>query len=218
MRPSTIKVILTDDHAILRDGLKQILAETDDIKVVAEAECAATAIMLARKTRADVMVLDVSLPDRNGVEALKILKKEHPEMAVLMLSMHKENQYAIRSLKAGAAGYLTKQGASSELVLAIRTIARGKKYLSAGVAESLANHLSDEEKPLHATLSDREYQTLVMIASGMTVGEIAEKLCLSVKTISVYRARLLEKMRLETTAEPEPGTKPPRNREKEQGQ
>lgn len=201
MRPSTIKVILTDDHAILRDGLKQILAETDDIKVVAEAECAATAIMLARKTRADVMVLDVSLPDRNGVEALKILKKEHPEMAVLMLSMHKENQYAIRSLKAGAAGYLTKQGASSELVLAIRTIARGKKYLSAGVAESLANHLSDEEKPLHATLSDREYQTLVMIASGMTVGEIAEKLCLSVKTISVYRARLLEKMRLGNNAE-----------------
>jgi len=201
MRTSNIKVIITDDHAILRDGLKQILSETSDIKVVAEAENATEAIMIARKNPADVMVLDVSLPDRNGVEALKILKKENPNLAVLMLSMHKEDQYAIRSLKAGASGYLTKQGASSELVLAIRTIAKGKKYLSAGVAESLANHLGDEERPLHETLSDREFQTLSMIASGMTVGDIAEKLCLSVKTISVYRARLLEKMRLNNNSE-----------------
>lgn len=201
MPTPTIKVIITDDHAILRDGLKQILSETDDIQVIAEAENATEAIMIARKKPADVMVLDISLPDRNGVEALKILKKEIPGLAVLMLSMHREDQYAIRALKAGASGYLTKQGASSELVLAIRTIAKGKKYLSASVAESLANHLGDEEKPLHETLSDREFQTLSMIASGMTVGDIAEKLCLSVKTISVYRARLLEKMHLHNNSE-----------------
>jgi two-component system invasion response regulator UvrY len=196
-----IKVIITDDHAILRDGLKQILSETDDIHVIAEAENATEAIMIARKKPADVMVLDISLPDRNGVEALKILKKENPGLAVLMLSMHKEDQYAIRALKAGASGYLTKQGASSELVLAIRTIAKGKKYLSASVAESLANHLGDEERPLHETLSDREFQTLSMIASGMTVSDIAERLCLSVKTVSVYRARLLEKMHLHNNSE-----------------
>jgi two-component system invasion response regulator UvrY len=201
MSTPIIKVIITDDHAILRDGLKQILSETDDIHVIAEAENATEAIMIARKKPADVMVLDISLPDRNGVEALKILKKENPGLAVLMLSMHKEDQYAIRALKAGASGYLTKQGASSELVLAIRTIAKGKKYLSTSVAESLANHLGDEEKPLHETLSDREFQTLSMIASGMTVGDIAEKLCLSVKTVSVYRARLLEKMHLHNNSE-----------------
>lgn len=196
-----IKVIIADDHAILRDGLKQILSETDDIQVIAEAESASEAIMMTRKNLADVMVLDISLPDRNGVEVLKILKKENPSLAVLMLSMHKEDQYAIRSLKAGASGYLTKQGASSELVTAIRTIATGKKYLTSSVAESLANHLGDEEKPLHQTLSDREFQTLTMIASGMTVGDIAERLCLSVKTISVYRARLLEKMHLRNNSE-----------------
>ncbi|CAG1004957.1 Response regulator UvrY [Methylophilaceae bacterium] len=201
MPAPTIKVIITDDHAILRDGLKQILSETEDIQVVAEAENATEAIMLARKKHADVMLLDISLPDRNGVEALKILKKDNPAMAVLMLSMHREDQYAIRSLKAGASGYLTKQGAAAELVQAIRTVAKGKKYLSATVAESLANHLGDDEKPLHETLSDREFQTLSMIASGMTVSEIAEKLCLSVKTISVYRARLLEKMQLHNNAE-----------------
>lgn len=201
MPTSIIKVIITDDHAILRDGLKQILSETDDIQVVAEADNATEAIMLARKKPADVMLLDISLPDRNGVEALKILKKEHPALAVLMLSMHREDQYAIRSLKAGASGYLTKQGAAAELVQAIRTVAKGKKYLSATVAESLANHLGDDEKPLHEALSDREFQTLSMIASGMTVSEIAEKLCLSVKTVSVYRARMLEKMQLHNNAE-----------------
>ncbi len=201
MPTTIIKVIITDDHAILRDGLKQILSETDVIQVVAEADNATEAIMLARKKPADVMLLDISLPDRNGVEALKILKKEHPALAVLMLSMHREDQYAIRSLKAGASGYLTKQGAAAELVQAIRTVAKGKKYLSATVAESLANHLGDDEKPLHEALSDREFQTLSMIASGMTVSEIAEKLCLSVKTVSVYRARMLEKMQLHNNAE-----------------
>lgn len=202
MTANTINIIITDDHSILREGLKQILSETEDILVVAEAQTAAEAIALARTAKAAVMLLDISLPDRNGIEALKIIKKENPQLAVLMLSMHKEDQYAIRALKAGASGYVSKQSASSDLVQAIRTVAKGKKYLSAEVAEALANQIGgDSEKPLHETLSDREFQTLSMIASGMSVGDVAEKLCLSVKTVSVYRARLLEKMQLKNNAE-----------------
>ncbi|MEQ1601971.1 MAG: response regulator transcription factor [Methylophilaceae bacterium] len=202
MTTPIIQVLIADDHSILREGLKQILSETEDILVVAEAQTAAEAISLARTTNANIMLLDISLPDRNGIEALKIIKKDNPQLAVLMLSMHKEDQYAIRSLKAGASGYVSKQSASSELVLAIRTVAKGKKYLSAGVAEALANQIGvDTEKALHETLSDREFQTLSMIASGLSVGDIALKLCLSVKTVSVYRARLLEKMQLRNNAE-----------------
>lgn len=202
MTTSTIEVLIADDHSILREGLKQILSETEDIVVVAEAQTAAEAIALARSSHAHVMLLDISLPDRNGIEALKIIKKDNPQLAVLMLSMHKEDQYAIRSLRAGASGYVSKQSASSELVLAIRTVAKGKKYLSAGVAEALANQIGvDTDKALHETLSDREFQTLSMIASGLSVGDIALKLCLSVKTVSVYRARLLEKMQLRNNAE-----------------
>jgi DNA-binding NarL/FixJ family response regulator len=202
MSTQTINIIIADDHSILREGLKQILSETEDILVIAEAQTAAEAISLARTTNANVMLLDISLPDRNGIEALKIIKKDNPQLAVLMLSMHKEDQYAIRALKAGASGYVSKQSASSELVLAIRTVAKGKKYLSAGVAEALANQIGvDVEKAPHETLSDREFQTLSMIASGLSVGDIAEKLCLSVKTVSVYRARILEKMQLRNNAE-----------------
>jgi len=198
----TIKIIIADDHSILREGLKQILTESKDIEVVGEAQNAAEAISKARNTEANVMLLDISLPDKNGIEVLKIIKKDNPGLAVLMLSMHKEDQYAIRSLKAGASGYISKQSASSELVLAIRTAAKGKKYLSASVAETLANHIGeDSDRPLHETLSDREFQTMSMIASGMTVGDIALKLNLSVKTVSVYRSRLLEKMQLHNNAE-----------------
>lgn len=197
-----IKIIIADDHSILREGLKQILTESEDIIVIAEAQTAAEAIAKARNSDANVMLLDISLPDKNGIEALKIIKKDNPQLAVLMLSMHKEDQYAIRALKAGACGYVSKQSASSELVSAIRTAAKGKKYLSASVAEALANHIGEDvEKPLHETLSDREFQTMSMIASGMTVSDIAAKLNLSVKTVSVYRARLLEKMQLHNNAE-----------------
>ncbi len=197
-----IKILIADDHSILREGLKQILLESGDIVVVGEAQTANEAITKARTTDATVMLLDISLPDKNGIEALKIIKKDNPSLAVLMLSMHKEDQYAIRALKAGASGYVSKQSASSELVLAIRTASKGKKYLSASVAETLANHIGeDTERPLHETLSDREFQTMAMIASGMTVGDIAVKLNLSVKTVSVYRTRLLEKMQLHNNAE-----------------
>ncbi|HWU34320.1 MAG TPA: response regulator transcription factor [Methylovorus sp.] len=196
-----IKVIIADDHAILREGLKQILSETEDIEVIAEAQNASEAIHYACKLDADVLLLDISLPDRSGIDALRYIKKENTKIAILMLSMHREDQYAIRSLKAGAAGYLGKQGASSELVNAIRVIAKGKKYITPEVADALANQVMDTEKPLHESLSDREFQTLTLIASGLTVGEIALRLSLSVKTVSMYRTRLLEKMQLKHNAE-----------------
>ncbi|RZT09036.1 DNA-binding response regulator, NarL/FixJ family, contains REC and HTH domains [Duganella sp. CF402] len=197
-----IKVFIADDHAIVREGLKQILAETRDIVVAGEAENGLDAIKLFRKSGCQVMLLDISLPDRNGIEVLKQIKKEKPELAVLMLSMHREDQYAIRALKAGAGGYLTKQSAPKELVTAIRQVAGGLKYISAALAQELANHVNDDhEAPLHETLSDREYQTLTMIASGKTVGTIAKELSLSVKTVSEYRARLLVKMKLKNSAE-----------------
>jgi DNA-binding NarL/FixJ family response regulator len=197
-----IKVFIADDHAIVREGLKQILAETRDIIVAGEAENGLEAIKLFRKSECQVMLLDISMPDRSGIDVLKQIKKEKPELAVLMLSMHREDQYAIRSLKAGASGYLTKQSAPRELVTAIRQVAGGLKYISPALAQELANHVGeDHEAPPHDTLSDREYQTLTMIASGKTVGVIAKELSLSVKTVSEYRARLLVKMKLKNSAE-----------------
>jgi two-component system invasion response regulator UvrY len=199
---ATIRVFIADDHAIVREGLKQILAESRDIVVAGEAENGLDAIKLFAKSKCNVMLLDISMPDRSGIEVLKQVKKEHPEMAVLMLSMHREDQYAIRSLKAGAAGYLTKQSAPRELVVAIRQVAAGQKYVSAALAQELASQLGDDhEAAPHESLSDREYQTLTMIASGKTVSAIAEELSLSVKTISEYRARLLVKMKLKNSAE-----------------
>ena len=198
----TIRVCIADDHAIVREGLKQILADERDIVVAGEAEDGHDAVRLAGKTRCHVMLLDISLPDRNGIDVLKQIKKDKPELSVLMLSMHREDQYAIRALKAGAAGYLTKQSAPKELVTAIRQVGGGLKYISPALAQELANHVGDDhEAPLHETLSDREYQTLTMIASGKTVGTIAKELSLSVKTVSEYRARLLVKMKLKNSAE-----------------
>ena len=198
----TIRVFIADDHAIVREGLKQILADSPDIIVAGEAENGLDAIKLFRKAKCSVMLLDISMPDRSGIDVLKQVKKENPEIAVLMLSMHREDQYAIRSLKAGAAGYLTKQSAPRELVTAIRQVATGQKYVSAALAQELASSIGDDhETALHDTLSDREYQTLTMIASGKNVSTIAEELSLSVKTISEYRARLLVKMKLKNSAE-----------------
>ena len=197
-----IRVFIADDHAIVREGLKQILADTRDIIVAGEAENGHDAIKRFRAAKCQVMLLDISLPDRSGIDVLKQIKKERPEIAVLMLSMHREDQYAIRSLKAGAAGYLTKQSAPRELVTAIRLVATGQKYVSAALAQELASALGeDHSTALHETLSDREYQTLTMIASGKTVGAIAAELSLSVKTISEYRSRLLVKMKLKNSAE-----------------
>jgi DNA-binding NarL/FixJ family response regulator len=198
----TIKIIIADDHAIVREGLKQILADSRDIVVTGDAENGLDAIKLLRATECDVLLLDISLPDRSGIEVLKQVKKEFPRLAVLMLSMHREDQYAIRSLKAGASGYMNKQSAPKDLVSAIREVAQGRKYISAALAQELANQIGDDrEVPPHETLSDREYQTFMMIASGKTVSDIALELALSVKTISMYRSRLLQKMKLRNNAE-----------------
>ncbi|OIQ97453.1 response regulator UvrY [mine drainage metagenome] len=197
-----IKVIIADDHAILRAGLKQILAETKDIVVVGEAQNAVEAIKLGCQSNADIILLDISLPDRSGMDVLKYIKRENSNIAVLMLSMYKEDQYAIRALKSGAAGYLSKQSASTELVNAIHTVAKGKKYITPAVAQILANQVDIEnQKAPHEILSDREFQTLTMIASGLSVGDIAVKLSLSVKTVSMYRRRLLDKMQLQNNSE-----------------
>ena len=198
----TIKILIADDHAIVREGLRQILADTRDILIAGDAENGNEAIKLARTADADVLLLDISMPDKSGIEVLKQVKKESPKLAVLVLSMYREDQYAIRSLKAGAAGYLNKQSAPAELIDAIRQVASGRKYISPTLAQELANQVGDDRSVLpHETLSDREYQTLLMIASGKTVSDIALELSLSVKTISMYRTRLLQKMKLRHNAE-----------------
>lgn len=196
------RILIVDDHAIVREGLKQILAEVDDIEVAGEADCSSQAIKIARQEPWDMVLMDISMPDRSGIETLELLKKEHPGIKVLMLSMHREAQYAVRALKSGAAGYLNKQSAPDQLVDAIRLVASGKKYISPELAQELASEISGEHVGLpHEGLSNREYQTLCMIASGLPVSAIADKLLLSVKTISMYRARLLKKMQLKNNAE-----------------
>ncbi|HNO75338.1 response regulator [Nitrosomonas mobilis] len=197
-----IRVMITDDHAIVRQGLKQILSETDDISVTGEAENGFQALKLVRQYGFDVILLDISLPDRNGIEILKQVKKECPSMAVLMLSMHNESEFALRALKGGASGYLSKQSAPAQLVTAIRTVASGHKYITPILAEELANTITaGSDQPLHTTLSDREYQTLCMIAAGKALSEISAAMCLSPKTVSVYRARLMEKLKLANNSE-----------------
>jgi two-component system invasion response regulator UvrY len=196
------RILIVDDHAIVREGLKQILAEVDDIEVAGEADCSSRALQMARREPWDLVLMDISMPDRNGLETLELLKKEHPGIKVLMLSMHRETQYAVRALKTGAAGYLNKQSAPDQLIDAIRLVASGKKYISPEVAQELASQVSGERDGLpHEGLSNREYQTLCMIASGLPVSAIADQLALSVKTISMYRARLLKKMQLKNNAE-----------------
>jgi DNA-binding NarL/FixJ family response regulator len=197
-----INVLIADDHTLIRKGLKQILDDTEDMRVTGEAETGMQAIQMADKSSYDMVLLDISLPDKNGIDVLKQLKLNKPDVPVLMLSMHAEDQYAVRSMKAGAAGYLNKQSAPSQLVNAIRTVASGKKYISGELAEQLANGLSQGYQELrHQNLSDREYQTLCLMASGKKLSEMAKIMSLSAKTVSVYRARLLEKMNLKTNAE-----------------
>jgi len=197
-----IRILIADDHAIVRRGLKQIVSEQADMIVASEAENAREALDLVRTQEWDVVVLDINMPGRNGLEVLKELKRENPKLPVLILSIHPEDQYGVRVLKAGASGYLTKDSAPDELVLAIRKVHRGGKYISASLAETLVYELvAQTDRPKHETLSDREYQVMTMIASGKTVGEIGEELSLSVKTISTYRTRVLGKMNMRTNAE-----------------
>jgi two-component system invasion response regulator UvrY len=197
-----IKLIIADDHPIVREGLKQIIADSSHFTVSDEAGDGPELLDKVRNEDFDVIILDLKMPGMDGLDVLKQLKVEKPRIPVIILTVHPEAQYALRILRAGASGYLTKESVSAELITAIRKVHRGGKYISPGLAEKIAFALdTDSEKMLHETLSDREYQVMYMIASGKTVTEIAEEINLSVKTISTYRARILEKMNMKTNAE-----------------
>jgi DNA-binding NarL/FixJ family response regulator len=197
-----IKILIADDHPIVRKGLKQILAETPNIVVAGEANNGAEVLKKVLKNEYDMVLLDISMPGRDGIDTLKELKDLKPNLPVLILSIHPEDQYAVRVLRAGAYGYLTKESAPEELIAAIRTVSLGRKYISPSVAENLVFNLENNaKKQPHEKLSDREYQVMHLIASGKTVKQISEDLSLSVKTISTYRARILEKMKMKNTAE-----------------
>jgi two-component system, NarL family, invasion response regulator UvrY len=190
-----IRILISDDHAIVREGLKQILADTDDLVAAGEAVNGHEVLEHIRREDWDMVLLDLAMPGKDGLETLKEVKREKPKLPVLVLSIYPEEQYAVRALKAGASGYLTKESAPEELIAAIRKVSQGGKYISASLAEKLASHLGvDAGKPVHESLSDREYQVMLLIASGKTVTEIADDMCLSVKTVSTYRARALSKM------------------------
>jgi len=197
-----IRVLIADDHAVVRQGLKQILGDTPEMLVAGEAINGQEVLDKVRAEAWDVVVLDISMPDRSGLDILKELQSERPKLPVLVLSMYSEDQFAVRVLKAGARGYLTKDSAPDELVKAVRKVVSGGTYVSAFLAEKLAFEIgTDSNKLPHEALSDREFQVLRLIAAGKSVKEIAAELYLSVKTVSTYRARLLQKMNLETNAE-----------------
>lgn len=197
-----IKLLIADDHTIVREGLKQILADTPDIAVVGEASSGQEIIKRVGTIDYDLILLDISLPGMSGLDVLKQIRLLKPSLPVLILSMYPEEQYAIRALRAGASGYLTKESASEELINAIRKVARGRKYITASLAEKIAFDWDREEgRPLHEMLSDREYQVFCMIASGKTVNEISKLLSLSIKTVSTHRARILKKMSMKNNAQ-----------------
>ena len=197
-----IRVLIADDHAVVRQGLRQILEDTREMLVAGEATNGQEVLAKVRAELWDVVVLDISMPDQSGLDILKQLRVEQPSLPVLVLSMYPEDQYAMRVLKAGGSGYLTKESAPDELVKAVRKVVSGGRYVSSFLAERLAFEIgADPSKLPHETLSDREFQVLRLIAAGKSVSEIAAELFLSVKTISTYRARLLVKMNLGTNAE-----------------
>src|SRR6476659_6324487 len=197
-----VRIVVCDDHAIVREGLKQILSGQPDFEVVAEAADGHEALKRVRELEFDVLLLDMSMPGKSGVELIKQVKAEKPKLRILVLTMHEEHQYAVRAIRAGASGYLTKEGASAQLVTALRKVASGGAYISAEVAEQLAlNAMPDSQGPLHAALSDREFQVFRMIAEGKSVSEIAERLNLSVKTVSTHKANVLQKIGLKPQGE-----------------
>ena len=197
-----IRILIADDHAIVRAGLKQFIADHADMEVAGEAATGAEAIAAIRAQEFDVVLLDISMPDKNGIDTLKTIKHVRPELPVLMLSAYAEDQYAVNLLRAGAAGYLNKEAASSQLVGAIRTVVLGRKFVSPSLAQILADGVSgDADRPLHAELSQREFQIFCKLAAGAAVSKIADELNLSVKTVSTYRTRVLEKMAMKSNAD-----------------
>lgn len=197
-----IEILLADDHAIIRDGLRQIIADTDDLTVAGEAVNGSEALARVRERNWDVLVLDISMPGKNGLELIKQIKIERPKLPILIFSMHDEEQYALRALRAGAAGYLTKDSDARQLLTVIRKIAAGGVYLSPAMAERMARELMPaSEAPPHTLLSDREYQIFELIVRGHSLTNIAERLCLSVKTVSTHKSNLLQKMNMTNQAE-----------------
>jgi DNA-binding NarL/FixJ family response regulator len=197
-----MKILIVDDHAVIHQGLKRILDDEFEGATFGEARHSQEALDLVSRERWDLVILDVDLPGRGGLDVLKQVRAEHPKLPVLMFSMHSEEQFAVRALKAGASGYVAKDSASERLVEAIRKAIRGGRYVSAALAEKLAADLSRDVSPVsHEILSDREFEVMRMIAQGKTTTAIADLLSLSVKTVSTYRARILEKLQLETTSE-----------------
>ena len=196
------RIVIADDHTIVREGLKQVLAAAGDLTVVAEAKNGGEVMQRVREFDFDVLLLDMSMPGKSGVELIKQVHGEKPKLRILILSMHEEEQYAVRALKAGAAGYLTKESASDLLVAAIRKVAAGGAYITPAVAEQFAlGAMADANGPRHATLSDREYQVFLLIARGKSISDIAESLNLSVKTVSTHKANALQKMGLQTSGD-----------------
>jgi two-component system invasion response regulator UvrY len=196
-----IKIFVADDHSVVRQGVKQIVSDEPDMKVIGEGKSAQDVLDFVRANTCDVVIVDITMPGRSGVDAVRDLKREFPRLPVLVLSMHPV-EYAVRVLKVGAAGYIQKESASAELIDAIRKVVRGGKYVGSAIAEQLAVDLeTPTDKPLHDQLSDREYEILRLIASGKTVSTIGEELSLSVKTVSSYRRRILDKMNMKTNAE-----------------
>ena len=197
-----INILIVDDHLIVREGIKRIIDDTLDIRTLAEASSGKEAMDLIFKNKYDLILLDISMPKQNGLQTLKLIKKHDKTIPVLMLSMHSEEQYALRSIKAGASGYMTKDTASSQLVTAIRKINKGRKFISKEVAELLTTDLyHDDEKDPHEYLSDREFEILKMIARGMTTKTIAEEISISPKTVSTYRSRILDKLNMRNNAD-----------------
>lgn len=197
-----IKILIVDDHPVVRKGLRQIVEETKDITVADEAETGHEVLKKVKKNKYDVVLLDISLPDMNGLEVLRELKSEHPEINVLILSIYPEEQYAMRAFRGGASGYLTKEKLPDELILAIKTVKQGRKYITPSVAELLAINIEKDRNGLpHEVLSDREFRIMCMVASGKTASDIADELSLSVKTVSTYRYRILKKMKMKNNAE-----------------
>jgi DNA-binding NarL/FixJ family response regulator len=190
-----IRVVIADDHTIVREGLRQLLQASSEFDVVCEARDGHEVMQRVRELDFDVLLLDMSMPGKSGMELIKQVKSERPKLRILVLSMHQEHQYAVRAIKAGASGYLTKESASSQLAAAIRKVAGGGAFISAEVAEQLAlDAMPQAEGPPHTALSDREYQVFHLLVSGRTVSDIGEQLNLSVKTVSTHKARLMEKM------------------------
>jgi len=197
-----LSILVADDHEIVRKGLVKVLAETLQPIKIDEARTGLEAVSKAWKSEYDLVVLDIKMPGKSGLDVLKEIKQHKPKLPVLILSMHPEEQFAVRALRAGASGYLTKECAGDELVLAIRKALKGERYISDSIAQILAGDMDrDTERPLHEILSDREYQVMLMIASGKPVGAIAKELCLSAKTISSYRTNILLKTGMKNNAE-----------------